>query len=209
MELPLESIDPPLDTFRPRTGAMDAWNAAYVRVEDYLRAHRIHNRLHQNRVIRAVLARAARRHEANPALDPTTLAAEETEAWMDEWFAAVLGVAREAEHGQPSSVLPPERIATTGRVALLVSDGAEKWPYAFLDTRTIPPDFRDAMRAGHVEAGPDMTVSSMVPRPIDLGAITEAAGDTLETLERSPMLRMFALWLVFIGALAAIFFMTR
>ncbi|WP_145928576.1 hypothetical protein OH491_22565 [Termitidicoccus mucosus] len=199
MELPLESIDPPLDTFRPRTGAMDAWNAAYVRVEDYLRAHRIHNRLHQNRVIRAVLERAARRHEANPALDPTTLAAEETEAWMDEWFGAVLGEAG----------LPHERIATTGRVALLVSDGAEKWPYAFLDTRTIPPDFRDAMRHGHVEAGPDMTVSSMVPRPIDLGVITEAAGDTLETLERRPMLRMFALWLVFIGSLAAIFFMTR
>jgi hypothetical protein len=207
MELPLESIDPPLDTFRPRTGAMDAWNAAYVRVEDYLRAHRVHNRLHQNRVIRAVLERAARRHEASPALDPTTLAAEETEAWMDEWFGAVLGAPGEAT--DPATGLPRERIATTGRVALLVSDGAEKWPYAFLDTRTIPSDFRDAMRAGHVEAGPDMTVSSMVPRPIDLGAITEAAGGTLETLERRPMLRMLALWLLFLGSLAAIFFMTR
>ncbi|MDR0901944.1 MAG: hypothetical protein LBM92_04140 [Opitutaceae bacterium] len=207
MELPLERINPPLDTFRPRTGSMDAWDAAYARVEDYLRAHRIHNRLHQNRVIRAVLERAARRHEANPALDPTTLAAVETEAWMDEWFAAVLGVSDGAT-GDATS-LPPGRIATTGRVALLVSDGAEKWPYAFLDTHTIPPDFRDAMRAGNIGAGPGMTVSSMVPRPIDLGVITEAAGGTLETLEHRPKLRVAALWLLFLGALAAVFFMTR
>ena len=41
--------------FRPRTGTMDDWNAAYVRVEDYLRAHRIHNRLHQSRLILQIL----------------------------------------------------------------------------------------------------------------------------------------------------------
>ena len=46
MELPLES----LSSFRPRTATMDAWNAAYVRAEDYLRAHRIHNRLHEQMV---------------------------------------------------------------------------------------------------------------------------------------------------------------
>ena len=37
MDVSLES----LNSFRPRTGTMEAWNAAYVRVEDYLRAHRI------------------------------------------------------------------------------------------------------------------------------------------------------------------------
>ena len=50
--------------FRPATGTMEQWNAAYVRVEDYLRAHRIHNRLHQSRLILHVLERAARRHAA-------------------------------------------------------------------------------------------------------------------------------------------------
>eukprot|EP01035_Chromulina_nebulosa_P067637 gene67637-92648_t len=105
---------------------MDAWNAAYVRVEDYLRAHRIHNRLHQSRLILKILERAARRHEANPALDPTTLAAEETEATIDLWFADVLDV-----RGQPH-----ERIAVDGRVALLLCDGPQKWPYAFLDERS-------------------------------------------------------------------------
>ena len=36
--------------FHPKTGSLEAWNAAYVRVEDYLRAHRVHNRLHQIRL---------------------------------------------------------------------------------------------------------------------------------------------------------------
>jgi hypothetical protein len=178
---------------------MEAWNAAYVRVEDYLRAHRIHNRLHQSRLIQQILERAARRHETDPGREPTTLAAEETEAMMDLWFAEVLD-----ERGQPH-----ERIAVDGRVALLLCDGPEKWPYAFLDEKHIPADFAKAMRAGVMEAGPDMTVSSMVPRPIDLGPITEAAGETLEQIERWPVLQTLLLWLVFAGSLAGIFYATR
>ena len=95
---------------------MEAWNAAYVRVEDYLRAHRIHNRLHQSRLIQEILERAARRHAERPTLDPTTLAAEETEAMMDAWFATVL-----EKQDQPH-----DRFAIDGRVALLLSDGPQK-----------------------------------------------------------------------------------
>ena len=195
MELSLES----LNSFRPSTGTMEAWNAAYVRVEDYLRAHRIHNRLHQSRLIQKILERAARRHEIEPALDPTTLAAEETEAMMDLWFADVLD-----ERGQPR-----ERMAVDGRVALRLCDGPEKWPYAFLDEQQIPGDFAQAMRAGAIQAGPDMAVSSMVPRPIDLGLITEAAGETLEQIEQWPIVRALLLWLLFAGTLAGIFYATR
>lgn len=178
---------------------MEAWNAAYVRTEDYLRAHRIHNRLHQSRLIQAVLERAARRHAENPALDPTTLAAEETERMMDEWFAAVLD----------AKDLPHDRIAIEGRLALLLSDGPQKWPYAFLDSRNVPEDFAKAMRACSIEAGPDMSVSSMVPRDIDLGPITEAAGETLERMEKWPLLRLALLWALFLGALLGIFYATR
>lgn len=199
MELSVESVEAQLAAFRPRTGTMEAWNAAYVRTEDYLRAHRIHNRLHQSRLIQTVLERAALRHAENPALDPTTLAGEETERMMDSWFASVLD----------AKELPHERIATEGRVALLLCDGPQKWPYAFLDTRTIPEDFAAAMRASSIKAGPDMSVSSMVPREIDLGLITEAAGDTLERIEKWPMLRLALLWALFLGALLGIFFATR
>ncbi len=195
-ENPLVELPP---AFHPKTGSLEAWNAAYVRVEDYLRAHRVHNRLHQIRLIQTILERAAERHAANPALDPTILAAEEIEALMDAWFADVLD-----DRGQPH-----DRIAIDGRVALLLCDGPQRWPQAFLDERQIPDEFAQAMRVSRIKAGPDLAVSSMVPRPIDLGAITEAAGETLERFERWPLLRTLLLWLLFIWALVAIFHATR
>ena len=185
--------------FRPKTGSLESWNLAYIRVEDYLRAHRVHNRLHQIRLIQTILDRAAERHAANPSQDPTVLAAEEIESLMDAWFADVLD-----ERGQPH-----ERIAVDGRVALLLCDGPQRWPQAFLDERRIPEDFAQAMRVSSIRAGPDLAVSSMVPLPIDLGPITEAAGETLERFERWPVLRTLLLWLLFAGALAAIFHATR
>jgi hypothetical protein len=192
------SIGMPM-AFRPKTGTMDSWNAAYVRVEDYLRAHRLHNRLHQSRLIQKILERAARRHEAHPALDPTAVAAEETEALMDAWFAEVLD-----EKNQPR-----DRLAIDGRVSLLLCDGPERWPYAFLDESGVPADFVSAMRNSHLEAGPDLAVSSMVPRPIDLGPLTDAAGETLERIEKWPIVRVLLLWILFTSALAGIFAMTR
>jgi hypothetical protein len=199
MELSLESIGGALSTFQPKTGTLEAWNAAYVRVEDYLRAHRIHNRLHQSRLILRILERAALRHEENPALDPTTLAAEEAEHMMDAWFGEVLG----------DQNLPRDRVIVAGRVALLLTDGPEKCPYAFLDEEKVPADFAHAMQQSSIEAGPDLAVSSMVPRPIDLGPITEVAGETMERFEQWPLLRAVVLWLLFAAALAGIFFATR
>lgn len=196
------SDQPPIELsggFRPTTGSLEEWNQAYVRVEDYLRAHRIHNRLHSSRLISKILERAAVRHAADPTLDPTTLAAEETELLMDHWFAEILD-----ERDQPH-----ERIAVDGRVALLLCDGPQRWPYAFLEDKQVPEDFVQAMRAGALAAGPDMAVSSMVPRPIDLGPIPEAAGETLERFEQLPMLRTIFLWLLFTGVLATIFYATR
>ena len=105
--------------------------------------------------------------------------------------------------------LPHERIAVAGRVALLLTDGAEKNPYAFLDEERIPPEFARALQQSSIEAGPDLAVSSMVPRPIDLGPITSAAGETIERFEKWPLLRMLVLWALFVAALAGIFYATR
>ena len=179
---------------------MEAWNAAYVRVEDYLRAHRIHNRLHQSRLIQTVLERAARRHAQNQALDPTTLAAEECEALMAAWFREVLSSSKDQ---------PDDRVLVAGRVALLLSEGPQKWPYAFLQRENVPEDFSLAMRASSMEAGPDMSVSNMVPRPFDLGTISDVAGETLEQIEKTPVLGTLLLWAIFLTALACIFYMTR
>jgi hypothetical protein len=194
----METFELP-DSFRPKTGTVEAWNEAYVRIEDYLRAHRIHYRLHQPRLIRTILERAARRHEADPSLDPTVLAAQEIERLMDDWFADVL-----EERGQPHA-----RIAVDGRVALLLCDGPQRWPAAFLDEHNVPAEFVEAMRASSITAGPDLEVSSMVARPIEFGPISDAAEETLERFERWPILRTLLLWLLFAGGLAVIFYATR
>lgn len=194
---PSASTELPAD-FRPKTGTIEQWNAAYVRVEEYLRAHRVHHRLHQVRLIQRILERAAARHAADPGVEPTVLAAEEMEAQMDAWFAEMLQA-----HDRPT-----ERVAVDGRVALLLSDGMQKWPDAFLDERA-PEDFSRAMRDSSVRAGPDMAVSSMVPRAIELGPISEAAGETLERFERWPLLRAGILWVMFLAILVALFDLTR
>ncbi len=195
MELSLES----LNSFRPTTGTVEQWNAAYGRVEDYLRAHRIHNRLHQSRLIQLILSATAHRHAPHPEADPVTLAIEETDRLMDEWFGELLN----------AKGLPHNRLAAEGRVALLVADGMQRWPYAFLDARNIPPEFAAAMQQGSLQAGPDLAVSSMVARDIDLGTITEAAGYTLERIEGLPIVRVLLLWAVFLAVLTAVFFATR
>jgi hypothetical protein len=195
MEQPLE----PLNAFRPRTGTPEQWNAAFIRVEDYLRAHRVHNRLQQITILEKVISRAAARHEQNPSLEPTTLAAEEIDSMMDGWFGELLG----------DKNLPHERIAVEGRVALLLSDGVERWPYAFLDESHVPPEFGQEMQRRSIQAGPDMTVTSMVPRPIELGTLTEVAGQTFEHIERWPVLRVTLLWALFISTLALVFYATR
>ena len=195
MEQPLE----PLNAFRPRTGTPEQWNAAFIRVEDYLRAHRVHNRLQQITVLEKVIARAAARHEQDPSLEPTTLAAEEIDRMMDEWFGELLG----------HKDLPHERIAVEGRVALLMCDGVERWPYAFLDEQQVPPDFAQEMQRRSIQAGPDMTVTSMVPRQIELGTFTEVAGQTFDQIEKWPILRVTLLWMVFLSVLALVFYATR
>ena len=195
MELSLES----LDSFRPTTGTLDQWNAAYVRVEDYLRAHRVHNRLHQSRLIQRILSAAARVHAQNPSLDPATLAIEETDRLMDAWFGQLLD----------EKDLPHDRITAEGRVALLLTDGMQRWPYAFLERENVPPEFEQSMKHSSMQAGPDLAVSSMVPREIDLGIITEAAGQTLDRIERLPVLRVLLLWAMFAGVLLAVFLASR
>ncbi len=195
MELSLES----LDSFRPTTGTLEQWSAAYVRVEDYLRAHRLHNRLHQSRLIQRVLVAAARLHAANPGLDPATVAIEETDRLMDAWFGELLD----------EKDLPHDRIAAEGRVALLLADGMQRWPYAFLEKENVPADFALTLKQSSMKAGPDLAISSMVPREIDLGSITEAAGETLDRIDKLPIVRVLLLWSLFAGVLLVVFYATR
>jgi hypothetical protein len=175
--------------------SLDEWNAAYAKVENYFYALRIRNKTLLGQLVLRVLERAMNRAPAEPNHSATQLAVEEMDALVNEWFADVL------------QIPPNERdrtLSTRGRLALLLADMPGKWQDQFLRPGPWPEEFVGAMREGYLRAGPDFQLSSMTPRPCDLGPLT-----TLQNLGRLPYTRMILIWIVFILFFVLIFKLTH
>jgi hypothetical protein len=166
-----------MKTFLPATGSLEEWNAAYYRLEDYLRAHHVTNKVHQSQIILRLLRRAAVKHALDPGRSPTTLALEEAYDEIEHWFRLLL-----AEPGIAGS-----RLCTLGRVSLYVLDADSKWPNVLLFGEEIPDDFRTAVQRATVQSGPDLRISSMVPRPIDVNSVAELIEETRDKFEKWSM----------------------
>lgn len=188
-----------LKPFVPAWGSPEDWNEAYEKVENYLRACRINSRLHRARLIHRILQRVAEHGQVSADSTISAAAIIETQVMMKAWFTRMLQPTTEG--GQFSLV--------DGRVALLLCDGPDRWPYAFLTTDDLPPDFVKEMRESMLVAGPNLEISNMVPREIDYGWFPEIAGDTLDSLSRRPFLQALLVWALFILGLAYLFFKTR
>ena len=187
-----------LKPFVPRWGSPEEWNEAYEKVENYLRACRINSRLHRARLIHRVLQRVSEHGPVPEAETLSTAAIRETQVMMEEWFARLL---QPAEEGRYSLV--------DGRVALLLCDGSDRWPYAFLTTDDLPPDLVKEMRESILVAGPNLAISNMVPRAIDYGWFPEIAGDTIDSLDRLPFVKALIAWALFILLLVYLFYKSR
>ena len=178
-----------MKTFFPQTGSEAEWNAAYYRLEDYLRALHVTNKVHQSQIISQLLEVVAAKHARDPEQSPTTLAMAEAHAAMDRWFTIILQ--------------RPDRSSAVGLLLLLITDASDKWPTVFL-SENIPDEFRQALQESDVRASPDLHVSSMVPRPLDISPFAEVVlQDRWERIETRAMLR----GLVVVGAIVALFFL--
>jgi len=157
--------------FFPATGSEAEWNAAYYRLEDYFRALRLVNKVHQSQIILGLLESAAARHARDPTQSPTSLAMEEVHATIEQWFERIFG--------------QRERLNTVGLISLLAVDAMEKWPLTF-PAEEIPDELRRELRESEVYASPDLLVSSMTPRPIDVSPLLEPVhlGGGLEKARR-------------------------
>ncbi len=179
-----------------------AWDEAFLRVESYLRAHQIESRLVLNRlaveIVRA--ARVAADSAPGGEKDPISLAMGEAERRTTEWFARVLGDAADPDD---------ERLGTRGRIALVMADVPARWPQHFLAATPPPAELVEAMRAAYIEAGPELELTRMVPRPLDFGPIANVADETWKTFARWPILRAVFGWLLFVGLLAAAWLATH
>lgn len=196
MDLLLDSLNLP----KPASSEVAEWDEAYGKVENYFRACRVSSRMHRARLTALIVQRAISQRSADPAGPPlSTLAIVEARRLIAAWMAGLL------------PPRPDERPYTQaeGFVALYLCDGPMRWPNAFLDTHEAPPGFLNTLRARLVKAGPDLEVSSMVPRPIDRGLLPELADSARATFDRFPVLRTLLFWLLFVSALVALFWYTR
>ncbi len=157
--------------FYPQTGTLEDWNAAYYRLEDYFRAHQVLNKLHQSQIILRILQQAAVQHAADPSQTPTKLALEAAYAWIDEWFRRLL----------PDE--SPARASSVGRVALYLAEATTRWPTLFLADE-MPVEFKTSLSDTMVQSGPDLRLSSMVPRPLDVTDNTEKVEEIRERVGR-------------------------
>lgn len=147
-----------MNAFAPATGSEQEWNAAYYRLEDYFRALHLTNKVQQSQLILQFLQVAARQHAADCSRSPTDLVMAAASEAMEGWLAHLL-----PEH---------ERVEVTGFVSLWLAEAPEKWAQHFL-AGEIPKDFRKAMEETEVKARPELQLSSMVPRPIDINPLVE------------------------------------
>lgn len=176
------------------------WDEAFLRVESYLRAHRVESRLLLNRLASEIVTHARAQQPLHPGKDAVALAMHLAEQRLDAWFQSVLG--------------PPEgsgeaHFGARGRLAVLMADVPTRWPAHFLSEQPPPPELIEAMRTSYLAAGPELAFSNMAPRPLDLGPVASVAGETWRTFRRLPLLRSLVGWGLLIAAFVAAWMLTR
>lgn len=142
------------------------------------------------------------KHVHLPASEPVplaTLAIEEARELVAHWLANLLPSRSEE---QPFTL-------AEGFLALYLCDAPMRWPGAFLNPQQAPPDFADTLRSRIVKTGPELEVSSMVPRQIDLGLLPDLAESAFDTLDRFPLIKTLLVWTLFVAGLVFLFWYTR
>jgi len=195
MDLSLDAIT--LPAWNPDDAL--AWDEAFGKVENYLRACRVASRLHRARLTALILQRALNRRSSNLDIPLATLAIDEARDLINRWMTGLLPP---RENERPYSM-------AEGFLSLYLCDAPMRWPNAFLNPQQEPPGFADTLHARLVKTGPELEVSSMVPRAMDRGLIQGWAGSAMDTFDRLPMLRTLFLWTVFAIFLVVLFWYTR
>lgn len=184
----MDSVMPPTPEPVPRP---EDWNEAFTRLADFFRAHRVP----QSWQIVQILQEAAAQRAAQPGENLTTIAVRIAQRRIDGWLQVIMTL-RE---------IPPARRASLGLVAFHVCEGPRRFASAFLQPDPLPAELVEKMRQFSMQAGPDLQVSNMVPRPIELGMIPAAADNAWDAFEKFPFLRSIVLGILFVGTMLLLF----
>lgn len=178
---------------------VEAWAEARERVRGYLRAHAVPTDA-LDKLTEQVISFARERHAAQPDFAPVELAGDAAILLIDGWIQHIVGL---DEREGPGRRLAHERAAV--HLAAI----PQRWPQHFLQDAEPPEELTRELRATYVQSGPDLEFSNMMPRPIDLGPVSEVADTTWRTFDKWPLLRGVATWALYIGALALAFYAVR
>jgi hypothetical protein len=162
----------------------DAWNAACLRLEDYLRVHRVHDRERILRLNLELLEESKILHAADPSRAPLDLAMSLATARTEEWFSRLAG-----------SESADTQLAARGRAAWFASGLHREWSSAFLDP-SPPPELLAAVRSASLQAGPALEFSSLTRAEMDYGPMEDLAEGTWQQFSWAHVLRAFLIWLI-------------
>ena len=144
-----------------------AWNRAHDRLLNFLNTFALDDHVHVSRLALELLDQAKARHAQEPSRDPVNVTMEQTRQLLLDWLAKNLHEEHET----------PDKIMTSGCVALLLSKLPEEAPASFLKT-PLPESVQRAMKQTLLTTGPDLNVSSMTPRHLDYGPMLGLARQT-------------------------------
>ena len=175
------------------------WAEARARVRGYFRAHGLAP-ARAAELADQVLRFVRERRGPDDDRSPVELAGDAAMLLVDGWIQTLVGT-------DPAEA--PGRRFAHERAAVHLADVPARWPDHFLADVPAPPELRTELRRTWVESGPDLEFTPMVPRPIDLGPVSDVADTTWRTFDKWPFLRGVATWLLYLGALAAAFYAVR
>lgn len=179
--------------------AGEDWTEARERVFGYLAAHRVASPAREE-LAEQILLMARDRAAAEPGWDPVELALDSAMQLIDGWIEHIVG----NEAGES-----PDRRFAHERAVVHLAQLPRRWPGYFLSSREVPAEMAEHLRTTYVAAGPDLEFSSMAPRPIDLGPVSDVADTTWRTFDKWPLLRGLATWALYLALLALAFYAVR
>jgi hypothetical protein len=164
------------------SGELEAWNEAHQRLVAYLSGFQIGDYTHQSALLLEILEAAMEQHAQDPASCPVELTLNEAQRRIEAWFNDIF-----AEYHMPQGI-----IRHAGSVSLFTTDSYKRYGQIFLN-KEIAKDLRKELTSSAVRTGPDLEISSMIPREFDYGPL-ETVKETLEKTGWGPVLRAFLLW---------------
>ncbi len=166
-----------------------AWDEAFLRVEGYLRAHRLESRVMLNQIANDIVETARRQARVNPVASPVTLAMQVTHDRIGAWFARTGLKANWND----------ERSRARGRLALIGADLPGRWANQFLSAEPVPEEFAAAIRSFEMYPGPALQLSPMPAAPLEFAFADEGESPYPPTRNLWLLVRAAGSWLLIAG----------